>query len=76
MAMCLKCGFEYPDYGNGCWRCDPSLALEYRDRFKNKSKNQEIYCGELERPRRDDEEIDGTVYLSDGIYINAEDAWW
>ena len=74
MAECSQCGLVYPDSGNGCWSCNPNLANNYQNNSVNgKSANE--YYGEI---RDDAEFIDGKyqVYMSDGVYIDADKAWW
>jgi len=74
MKVCEVCGFKYPDYGNGCWKCHPNLRPK-SSRKKKKERLPRMVEGYQEVYRRYGPG-EPYVYMSEGVYIHPDDAWW
>jgi len=74
MKVCEKCELRYPSYGNGCWKCNPSLRPK-SNRLKQKERTPRMVEG-YEEVYRYDGTSEPYVYMGDGVYIHPDDAWW
>jgi len=82
MAVCGSCGFNYPDCGNGCWRCNPSLSDEFGGCNISQSSSSEwermgmTECAYWEMQDFRVECINGKpqIYIQDGLYMHPKDA--